>query len=106
MVLLVISGCLAYVRHDKVRRTYAANPDIGGALKGLNRRRTRRENVEVPGGPGHHQHRSVRVPDDEWDDAGEATAEMGTDRAKIINQFLRWWLRRPGAELPERPRRP
>ena len=27
----------------------------------------------------------------------------GTDRAKVINQFLRWYLRRPGAKLPERP---
>jgi hypothetical protein len=49
------------------------------------------------------QHRSVRVDDPEWDDAGHATARMGTDRAKVINQFLRWYLRRPGARLPERP---
>ena len=48
-------------------------------------------------------HRNVRVPDAEWDDAEQATASMGTDRAKVINQFLRWYLRRPGAKLPERP---
>jgi hypothetical protein len=50
----------------------------------------------------------VRVDDADWDDAEHATAEMGTDRAKVINQFLRWYLRRPGAKLPERPpaRRP
>lgn len=51
------------------------------------------------------QHRSVRVVDPDWEDAGRQTARMGTDRAKVINQFLRWYLRRPGAGLPERPRR-
>jgi hypothetical protein len=49
------------------------------------------------------QHRSVRIDDAEWDDAETATASAGTDRAKVINQFLRWYLRRPGAKLPERP---
>lgn len=49
------------------------------------------------------QHRSVRIDKAEWDDAETATAVMSTDRAKVINQFLRWYLRRPGAKLPERP---
>jgi hypothetical protein len=49
------------------------------------------------------QHRSVRVEDDDWNDAETATRGMGTDRAKIINQFIRWYLRRPGAKLPDRP---
>ena len=49
------------------------------------------------------QHRSVRIEDETWSDADEATKRMGTDRAKIINQFLHWYLRRPGAKLPERP---
>ena len=51
------------------------------------------------------QHRSIRVADRDWDDAHDATGRMGTDRAKVINQFLRWYLRRPGAKLPERPPR-
>lgn len=51
------------------------------------------------------QHRSVRIDDAEWQDAETATSGMGTDRAKVINQFLRWYLRRPGAALPERPPR-
>lgn len=51
------------------------------------------------------QHRSVRIDDPEWNDAEEATKRMGTDRAKVINQFIRWYLRRPGATLPERPPR-
>jgi hypothetical protein len=48
-------------------------------------------------------HRNVRVPDDDWADLADAAAETGTDRAKVINQFIRWYLRRPGAKLPERP---
>ena len=52
------------------------------------------------------QHRSVRIDDPEWNDAEQATRRMGTDRAKIINQFIRWYLRRPGAKLPERPPAP
>jgi hypothetical protein len=56
----------------------------------------------VPNQPG-TQHRSVRISDGDWDDAEQATASMNTDRAKVINQFLRWYLRRPGVKLPERP---
>lgn len=51
------------------------------------------------------QHRSVRIEEADWTDADMATKRMGTDRAKIINQFIRWYLRRPGAKLPERPER-
>ena len=31
---------------------------------------------------------------------------MGTDRAKVVNQFIRWYLHRPGARIPKRPDRP
>lgn len=60
--------------------------------------------VRVPNHPK-TQHRSVRIEDADWKDADEATQRMGTDRAKVINQLLRWYLRRPGATLPERPPR-
>lgn len=56
----------------------------------------------VPNVPG-TQHRSVRVPDDDWADLETATKRLGADRATVIKQFIRWYLRRPGAELPERP---
>jgi hypothetical protein len=37
------------------------------------------------------------------DDTERATAEMGAGRTKLINRFLRWYLHRRGAKLPERP---
>lgn len=56
----------------------------------------------VPNKPG-TQHRSVRISDEDWDDLEAATGEFGSDRGTVIKQFIRWYLRRPGAELPERP---
>ncbi|MEV4096944.1 hypothetical protein [Streptosporangium saharense] len=51
------------------------------------------------------QHRSIRVDDADWADLDAATEQMGTDRAKVINAYIRWYLRRPGARQPERPTR-
>jgi hypothetical protein len=49
-------------------------------------------------------HRSVRIDDADWADLDAAAATAGTDRAKLIVAFIRWYLRRPDAALPERPR--
>lgn len=49
------------------------------------------------------QHRSVRVSDDDWTDLDAAAHQDGLDRAKVINQLIRWYLRRPGIKLPRRP---
>lgn len=49
------------------------------------------------------QHRSVRVEDDDWNDFGDTTKQQDTDRAKVLNAFIRWYLRRPGAKPPKRP---
>lgn len=49
------------------------------------------------------QHRSVRVKDPEWKDLETAAKDFGLDRAKVINDLIEWWLRRPGAKLPARP---
>lgn len=51
------------------------------------------------------QHRSVRVSDDDWADLDTAAKLAGTDRATLIKQFIRWYLRRSGVKLPERPER-
>lgn len=49
------------------------------------------------------QHRSVRISDDDWRDLETAADAAGMDRAKVINRLVRWYLRRPDAELPQRP---
>lgn len=48
--------------------------------------------------------RTVGYDDDQWE-VGKEMAEdvMGTTRNKVANQLWAWWLRMPGAELPERP---
>jgi hypothetical protein len=59
--------------------------------------------VRVPNQP-RTQHRSVRVSDEDWGDLDTAAKAASSDRASLIKQFIRWYLPRPGAELPERPR--
>lgn len=50
--------------------------------------------------------RAVRVGDEEWASFGEAASAAGTDRTKAINAFIRWYLRQPGAKIPDRPASP
>jgi hypothetical protein len=47
--------------------------------------------------------RSMRVDDTDWQAMAQMAAELGTDRNKLLNQLIRWYLRRPGVELPQRP---
>jgi hypothetical protein len=47
------------------------------------------------------KHRSVRIEDQDWADLAER-APSG-DRASVIKDLVRWYLRRPDAELPDRP---
>lgn len=44
----------------------------------------------------------TRIDQDDWDDL---EAACGRQRAKILRDLIRWYLRRPGATLPERPSR-
>jgi hypothetical protein len=44
--------------------------------------------------------RTLRVPDPDWPDLH---AIAGRELASVIHQFVRWYLRRPGAKLPARP---
>lgn len=49
--------------------------------------------------------RGVRqIDDDLWDDLGKATGELGTDRSAVTRQFYEWFVGRPGAQLPKRPK--
>lgn len=56
----------------------------------------------VPNKPG-NKHRSVRVSNEDWADLETATGAFNSDRGTVIKQFIRWYLRRPGATLPRRP---
>lgn len=42
----------------------------------------------------------VRAPDDDWADLDTAS---GGQRPEVVRDLIRWYLRRPGARLPERP---
>jgi hypothetical protein len=44
----------------------------------------------------------TRVDQDDWDDLEAAKGRL---RAKVVRDLIRWYLRRPGAALPERPSR-
>jgi hypothetical protein len=48
--------------------------------------------------------RSVRIDDDDWNDLGDVADSMDLDRGWIVRQLVRWYLGRPGAEQPPRPR--
>jgi hypothetical protein len=51
--------------------------------------------------------RQMRIPDDEWIPFEAATKKQHPEgrspRAAVVRQFIRWYMRRPGAKLPERP---
>jgi hypothetical protein len=45
----------------------------------------------------------MRIPDDEWLPFDHATKTAGQARAEAVRDFIRWYMRRPGAKLPTRP---
>lgn len=47
--------------------------------------------------------RAFRLPERLWLAFGAATARRGTDRGAALRAFIRWYVREPGAELPDRP---
>jgi hypothetical protein len=49
------------------------------------------------------QHRSIRISDEDWTDLADAAAAEDSDRAKVVNQLIQWYLRRPGVKQPKRP---
>jgi hypothetical protein len=52
----------------------------------------------------HTTNRVVRIPDGDWDDLGVRAGLR--NRAAVLRALVAWYLRRPGAELPERPPAP
>jgi hypothetical protein len=49
--------------------------------------------------------RTIRVEPDLWDEFGQATESEPDGRSGILRDFMRWYLGKPGAELPERSTR-
>ncbi len=47
----------------------------------------------------------ARIPLEKWERFGDAAVADGTDRSKLINEFVDWYLRERGAKLPARPPR-
>lgn len=46
--------------------------------------------------------RQIRIGDT-WYDFDAAAKAMGTERAAVIRELIDWYIREPGAKLPERP---
>lgn len=49
----------------------------------------------------HTPQRIIRVDDSLWNEFGRAVGDR--NRSKVIRQFIAWYLRHPGAEIPEPP---
>ncbi|MFC6090705.1 hypothetical protein [Saccharothrix lopnurensis] len=54
-------------------------------------------------GEGKTPHRQFRAEDDVWAKFGEAVKPLGTDRSAVLRDFVRWFVREPGAKMPRRP---
>ncbi len=46
---------------------------------------------------------NMRIGGTKWSRFGAGALKQGTNRTEVVNQFIDWYLRVPGAELPERP---
>ncbi|MCA1191672.1 hypothetical protein [Saccharopolyspora sp. 6V] len=51
----------------------------------------------------HTKPRQIRIPDADWQEFEEAAAQAGTTRSALVQDFVRWYLRREKAKLPRRP---
>ncbi|MEV1331519.1 CopG family transcriptional regulator [Micromonospora costi] len=47
--------------------------------------------------------RPIRVDPDTWERFGKAAGSQGADRSSLIREFIAWYLRVPGAKMPQRP---
>jgi len=50
--------------------------------------------------PGKTPMHTVRVEDELWERFGDVAVP---DRSVVIREFIRWYVREPGARLPKRP---
>ena len=54
-------------------------------------------------GEGKTPHRTFRIEDERWVPFGENAGRVGQDRTSLLNEFVAWFNREPGAKLPKRP---
>ena len=47
--------------------------------------------------------RAIAVPQERWDAFREVATALGTDRSKLLNTVMAWYLREPNTVLPRRP---
>lgn len=55
----------------------------------------------MPEPESYDPHISMRVDKDLWAQFGASAGPR--NRAVVLRDFIRWWLRQPGAKLPARP---
>lgn len=46
---------------------------------------------------------TMRVDEALWEQFGAATTAADTDRSTVLREFIRWYVREPGAKQPPRP---
>ena len=46
--------------------------------------------------------RTVRVEPDLWNEFGVAAQDQPDGRSGVLREFIRWYLDKPGSELPQR----
>jgi hypothetical protein len=42
------------------------------------------------------------MPEERWEALGKKAKDAGTDRAKVVNDLVAWYVGEDGAKLPER----
>lgn len=46
---------------------------------------------------------TIRVDEALWEQFGEQATKAGSDRSVLLRDFVRWFVREPGAKMPKRP---
>jgi hypothetical protein len=46
---------------------------------------------------------TIRVDEALWERFGVDATTVGRDRSALVRDFVRWFVREPGAKLPKRP---
>jgi hypothetical protein len=46
---------------------------------------------------------TIRVDEALWDRFAEAATVDESDRSAVLREFIRWYIREPGAKMPRRP---